>query len=199
VAGTLSAEWLSSQGGSPRILHPLPELLNSCNSLSFPVSWYSTASLTWTTFYSVPLQWAPHPGRALPLRLYVPGILLGPRNSLGFGEFSWVRGIPLDSPATVLLSFPLRRPWVVKLFIFVNRGRRRVCVLFSFCFCSCLSLRAWLKVLLRLAFVLCAIRGKGVLWVRRVWFFPWGGEAGCSIPDRFCFCHSSPSTWFLIP
>ena len=86
LAGTSTAEWLSSLGGSPRLLHPLRDLLYGRNSLvGYAVSWYSTTSVAHAKVRSAPITG--HPARV---------------NALPLSRFG--RGISLRHPATVVLA-----------------------------------------------------------------------------------------------
>ena len=69
VADISTAEWLSSLGDSPRPL-PAPAIDSMVANLAlgYPVSWYSTTSLTHAKVRSAPITGLPARDNALPLR-----------------------------------------------------------------------------------------------------------------------------------
>jgi len=67
VAGIFSAEWLSSPGGSRRLLLPSRDLLYGRNSLvGYAGSWYSTTSVAHAKVRSAPIPGQPARVNALP-------------------------------------------------------------------------------------------------------------------------------------
>ena len=128
-------------------------LWSQTSRVGYAVSWYSTTSLAHAKIRKrCRILGTVHPRPACPCS--PPG--------LGFSAF------PLRRPALVVLSFLSVGTWCRKILPLFWGARRRVCVFPWFLSYTCLSLRVGRKVLLRLAFVLGAMRGEGGLWVRGV-------------------------------
>jgi len=77
MAGTLTTEWLSSPGDSPRS-PPAPAIYSTVanQALGYAVSWYSTTSLVYAKVRSVTNYWGQSvPYLPAPVALWVWGLV----------------------------------------------------------------------------------------------------------------------------